>query len=71
MEPSDKISENSSVEEILTLAISLEKDSVIFYTSMKEAMGVSGERDAVSKIISEEMRHIVSLSKALANLKGK
>lgn len=58
-----------TVEEILLLALDREKDSVVFYVGLKEAVPKTWGRDRVDDIIREEMRHIAVLSTHLAALR--
>ena len=51
-----------SVQDILGLAIDLEKDSVVFYVAIKDAVPESLGKDKIDKIIKEEMDHILLLS---------
>ncbi len=64
-DPSATLSGNESLEAILRTAIGLEKDSIVFYLGMKEAMGAHAAD--IDRIIQEEMVHITTLSNALAS----
>jgi rubrerythrin len=55
----------SSITEILKSAIEAEKDSIVFYLGMKEAVPASLGQDRINRIIKEEMGHIRMLSKEL------
>ena len=54
-----------SMVEILKSAIEAEKDSIVFYLGMKEAVPQNLGRDRLEAIIKEEMGHIRVLSKEL------
>jgi rubrerythrin len=54
-----------SMVEILKSAIEAEKDSIVFYLGMKEAVPENLGRDRIEAIIKEEMGHIRLLSKEL------
>ena len=54
-----------SIVEILKSAIEAEKDSIVFYLGMKEAVPKNLGRDRIEAIIKEEMGHIRLLSKEL------
>jgi rubrerythrin len=57
-----------SERDILEMAIGLEKDSVVFYVAIKDAVPeILGEAQ-IDKIIQEEMAHILLLSRTLASL---
>jgi rubrerythrin len=59
----------SSMEDILKAAIEAEKDSIVFYLGMKNAVPERLGRDKVDEVIEEEMRHITLLSGELLALK--
>jgi rubrerythrin len=59
----------TSMEEILKAAIMAEKDSIVFYLGMKNAVPKRLGTDKVEEIIEEEMRHITMLSEELLALK--
>lgn len=50
---------------ILRAAIDLEKDSVVFYTGMKDAVPERLGRDKVDEIIAEEVKHMAMISDQL------
>ena len=56
----------SSMKAILKSAITAEKDSIVFYLGMKEAIAESLGRGRIDHIIKEEMGHIKLLSRKLA-----
>jgi rubrerythrin len=58
----------SSMENILKAAIEAEKDSIVFYLGMKNAVPEKFGRDRIEGIIKEEMGHIRLLSRELAQL---
>jgi rubrerythrin len=55
----------SSMKGILTAAIAAEKDSIVFYLGMKEAVPDKFGKQRIDAIIKEEMHHIQILSKEL------
>ncbi len=57
--------DETSIVEILKSAIEAEKDSIVFYLGMKEAVPKKLGRDRIEAIIKEEMGHIRVLSKEL------
>jgi rubrerythrin len=61
-------SPESSPRDILQTAIGLEKDSVVFYVAIKEAVPEILGRANIDRIIQEEMDHIVLLSRTLSSL---
>jgi rubrerythrin len=60
----------SSMEAILKDAITAEKDSIVFYLGMRDAVPEDKGRGRLDAIIKEEMSHIQLLSKELKVLKG-
>lgn len=60
----------SSMESILKDAITAEKDSIVFYLGMRDAVPEDKGRGRLDAIIKEEMGHIQLLSKELKALKG-
>jgi rubrerythrin len=62
----EKKLDSSSMTSILKDAISAEKDSIVFYLGMKEAVPADMGKDKIEAIIKEEMSHIRLLGKELA-----
>jgi len=60
----------TSMQEIFKSAIEAEKDSIVFYLGMKEAVPESLGKGRIDRIIKEEMGHIRLLSKKLVQHKG-
>jgi rubrerythrin len=59
---------DASAREILETAIGLEKDSVVFYVAIRDAVPEALGEDEIDRIIKEEMAHIVLLSRTLSSL---
>ena len=55
----------SSLKSIFKAAIAAEKDSIVFYLGMKDAVPGDRGKQRIEAIIQEEMRHIRILSKEL------
>jgi rubrerythrin len=64
----EKQIDKTSFIEILTNAITAEKDSIVFYLGMKDVVPGHLGRDKLDGIIKEEMSHIRLLSKKLLEL---
>ena len=62
------LSPANSERDILEMAIGLEKDSVVFYVAIRDAVPEALGEDKISQIIQEEMAHIVLLSRTLSSL---
>lgn len=60
----------TSMREILKSAIEAEKDSIVFYLGMKDAVSESLGKGQIDGIIKEEMEHIKMLSKELLKYKS-
>lgn len=65
-DPAEFFSHAPTPESILTAALGLEKDSVVFYVGVKEAVPATMGREYIDRIIQEEMSHITLLSRQLA-----
>ena len=61
-------SQEDSERDILETAIGLEKDSVVFYVAIRDAVPEALGEDKIKRIIEEEMAHIVLLSRTLSSL---
>lgn len=66
----DELTGDESIEEILSIAVNAEKDSVVFYTGLKSLVPEKAGRDKVERIISEELSHIATLSAKLKEVKA-
>ncbi len=64
--PSEKLTGSESVDEILHIAIGLEKDSIAFYLGIKQMVPVDMGKERLDAIISEEMGHVRILAKAMS-----
>jgi rubrerythrin len=54
--------------EILDLAMTFEKDSVVYYTTMKKVVPPNLGQDKVDRLIDEEIKHISMLSQRKAKI---
>lgn len=61
--------DTSTMKEILIEAIGAEKDSIVFYLGMKDAVPETLGRGRIEHIVREEMGHIRLLAEQLAALK--
>ena len=66
----EKEMDTSSMEAILKDAVIAEKDSIVFYVGMRDAVPENMGRGRLDDIIKEEMRHIQLLSRELKALNG-
>jgi len=68
-DPSERITGKETPEEILRMALELEKDSVVFYQGIREIVPERLGKGRIEAIIKEEMKHITQLSSQLGSLK--
>jgi rubrerythrin len=54
--------------DIIDIAMTFEKDSVVFYTTMKKVVAKNLGQDKVDRLIDEEIKHIGLLSQRRAKL---
>lgn len=59
-----------TASEILSKAIDFEKDTIVFYLSMKGLLEDASDKSKVDEIIAEELGHIITLSGSMAKLAG-
>ncbi len=69
-DPCDLLAGGKTPAEILTIAIGLEKDSVVFYQCMKPYVPAEMGKDRLQDIISEEIGHILLLTKKLREVEN-
>lgn len=65
----DSLTGAETMEEIVTTAIGLEKESVLFYLGLKDMVPPKYGQDRIDHIIMEERGHIVQLTSLLGTLK--
>jgi len=64
-EPCDRLTGRETMEEVLRIAIGLERDSIAFYLGIKASVPERLGRDKVDAVIQEEMSHVTLLSSQL------
>jgi rubrerythrin len=69
-DPSEHLTGEETMDDILQTAIGLEKDSIVFYLGMKEMVPERLGKGKIDDVIKEEMGHITTLSGKLASLKS-
>ena len=67
-DPAEILSELETKTEVLKMAIGAEKDSIVFYTGLKESTSRKAGKDKVDAIIKEEFGHIAILKKKIDEL---
>jgi rubrerythrin len=63
--PAEQLTGKESVEDVLRLAIGLEKDSIVFYLGMDDFVPARLGGRRIDDIVKEEMGHIASLGDLL------
>jgi rubrerythrin len=71
VDPADTLTGKESAEDILRMAIGQEKDSIVFYTGLKEMISQTTGRERIEAIIKEEMGHIGFLTREITALRSK
>ena len=67
-DPAKQLADKKTPEDVLKMAIGVERDSIAFYVGLKEAVSRKAGKDKVEEIIKEEMGHIVTLNDKLKDL---
>lgn len=67
-DPSEAITPGQPITEIFRKAIDLEKDSILFYLGMKKMVPQMKGKDRVDAIIEQEMSHIGTINRQLADI---
>lgn len=64
-DPSELLSGKETLAQVLKFAISIEKNSIVFYLGMKGMVSKKSGQDKLEWIIQEEMKHVRILSDEL------
>lgn len=65
-DPSARLSAEDSRDDVLRMAIGMEKDSIVFYLGMKELVPARLGKERLDHIIQEEFGHINTLSSKMS-----
>ena len=70
--PDSLINENSSIDDIFKVAIDFERNTVVFFTLLKEMVPEGLDNEKIDILIKEELKHVAVLSNNLTqyNLKN-
>ena len=63
--PDSLINENSSIEDIFETAIDFERNTVVFFTLLRELVPEGLNKDKIDILIKEELKHVAILSNHL------
>jgi rubrerythrin len=61
-----KLTGSETIREILEIAVNAEKNSIVFYTALRDIVSAAG-RDMVDSIIAEELGHLAVLKTQLVS----
>jgi len=67
-DPAEQLAGKEKPEEVLKMAIGVERDSIAFYVGLKESVSRKAGKDKVEAIIKEEIGHIATLNEKLQAL---
>lgn len=67
--PEEEFTGEEPIEEVLECAIQAEKDSIVFYSALKNLVPPKSGKGRVEHIIKEEIGHLKQLRQALAGLR--
>jgi rubrerythrin len=67
----DALTGSETLEEILTTAIGLEKDSILFYVGLKDLVPPKYGQEKIDDIIRQERKHVAQLTGHLNKLRVK
>jgi len=67
-DPSKLLSGRETIEDVLQMAVTREKDSVVFYLDLKNLLAETADPKSIDGIIEEEMDHIAFLNRELTTL---
>jgi len=68
-DPGEKLGVIETPQDLLKMAMCVERDSIAFYVGLKESVSAEAGKDKVEAIIREEMGHIAILNEKLETLK--
>ncbi len=64
-DPAKKLADLGTTVEVIKMAIGMEKDSIVFYTGLRESTPRKAGKEKVEAIIKEELGHIAILKQKL------
>ena len=67
-DPAEQLTGRESRAEALRMAIEKEKDSIVYYTGLKDFVPRQQDREVIEEIIQEEMKHVRILVESLEQL---
>ena len=67
----DALTGSETLEDIVNTALSLEKESILFYLGMKDMVPPKYGQEKIEDIIKEERKHVVQLTGILNKIKSR
>ena len=67
--PTENLTGNETIEQLLKIAVNAEKDSIVFYVSLMDLVPAGAGKDKVQAVIDEEISHLVILKQQMTMLK--
>jgi rubrerythrin len=64
-DPAAELSGRESKADVLRMAVEKERDSIVYYTGLKDFIPHQADRDVIEKVVQEEMRHVRILMQSL------
>ncbi len=68
-DPAEALTGKESLQDLIKIAIGMEKDSIVFYLGLKQMVAPAMGKDKIDAIVKDEMAHIAWLSDKRAELK--
>ncbi|MHC4426026.1 MAG: ferritin family protein [Planctomycetota bacterium] len=68
-DPVEQVAGKATPEDVLKMAIGVERDSIAFYVGLKESVSHRAGKDKIDGIIREEISHVALLNHKLEALK--
>jgi len=68
VDPAEQVAGKDTPEEILKMAIGVERDSIAFYVGLKESVSSAAGKSKIEAIIREEIQHVAILKNGLLAL---
>ena len=62
------VARSGAIADVIRVAVRMEKDSISFYTGLKEYVADDEARGVLDRIIKEELRHVADLNAAFKQL---
>jgi len=64
-DPAAELTGHETRADVVRMAIEKEKDSIVYYTGLKDFVPHQAEKDLINEVIQEEMKHVRILVQSL------